>query len=56
MNHKSTSLALFVSISPEQRERAKEIAKSKGMTLQGWLGQLVLREIDKTQNAEVVNG
>ena len=34
-----------ISISVKEREEAKALAKSKGMTLQGWLGQLVKREL-----------
>lgn len=37
---------ISVAISPEERVHAKEIAKSKGMTFQGWLGQLVKRELE----------
>lgn len=34
-----------IAISPQEREQAKSLAKSKGMTLQGWLGQLVKKEL-----------
>lgn len=37
---------LTVSITPEEREKAKAFAKSQGMTFQGWLGQLIRRELD----------
>jgi hypothetical protein len=40
----STSL-LRADITVEQKKRARQIAKSKGMTFQGWLGQIIQKEI-----------
>lgn len=42
---------LKVAISKEQHSEAKRVAKKNGMTLQGWLGQLVIRELAKEQRA-----
>ena len=53
MTSKSTSLAVFASISHEEKDRAKKVAKSKGMTFQGWLGNLIK---DELKNAEAANG
>ena len=36
---------LTIQISRIEKERAKFIAKSQGMTFQGWLGQLIKREL-----------
>ena len=36
---------LTVQISSEEREQAKKLAKNKGMTYAGWLGQLVKKEL-----------
>jgi phosphotransferase system IIB component len=40
----STSL-LRADITAEQKKKARQIAKSKGMTFQGWLGQVIQKEI-----------
>ena len=34
---------------------ARQIARSKGMTLQGWLGKLIEKEVEDTRK-EVANG
>lgn len=36
-----------IAITPEERESAKKIARSKGMTLQGYLAHLIKREIQE---------
>lgn len=51
-NTNTESIAVFASITPEERDKAKKIAKSKGMTFQGFVGQLIKRELA----AEAVNG
>lgn len=51
-NTNTESIAVFASITQEERDKAKKIAKSKGMTFQGFVGQLIKREIA----AEAVNG
>ncbi|MBQ3730007.1 MAG: hypothetical protein II903_10960 [Spirochaetales bacterium] len=38
---------MFACITPEERDDAKKLAKSKGMTFQGWLGQLIRRELEQ---------
>lgn len=38
-----------ISISVNERDKAKALAKSKGMTFQGWLGQLVKRELEAAE-------
>lgn len=55
-NTNSDSVAVFASITPEERDKAKYLAKSKGMTFQGWLGQLIKREINPPVQSEAVNG
>ena len=46
MNNQTESYILVkVSISPNDKARAKALAKSQGMTFQGWLGQLIKREL-----------
>lgn len=40
-----------IAISPKERGEAKRLAKSKGMTFQGWLGQLVKREIYNSRSS-----
>lgn len=40
-----------IDISREERAEARRIAKSKGMTFQGWLGQLVKREIYNSRSS-----
>lgn len=37
---------LKIQISEQEAMRAKTVAKEKGMTFQGWLGQLVKRELE----------
>lgn len=43
------STTIKVNLSREERIKAKEFAKSKGMTFQGWLAQIIRREL---QNSE----
>jgi len=45
MTSKSTSISAFIAISASERDQAKSLAKSKGMTFQGWLGQLIRNEL-----------
>ena len=40
---------LKANISSIERDKAKVIAKSKGLTFQGWLGQLVKRELEAAE-------
>lgn len=45
---------LKAAVSRDEVLEAKRMAKSKGMTFQGWLGQLIKRElstVSKTQEA-----
>lgn len=51
MNSKSTSISVFIALSQMERDEAKALAKSKGMTFQGWLGNLVKKELE-AQNAD----
>ncbi|MDC7250477.1 MAG: hypothetical protein PQJ49_11225 [Sphaerochaetaceae bacterium] len=41
---------LRVGISELEKNYAKNIAKSQGYTFQGWLGQLVKKELEKNKN------
>jgi len=46
---------LKAAVSRDEVLEAKRMAKSKGMTFQGWLGQLIKRElstVSKTQEAQ----
>ena len=45
---------LTVQITLEEREQAKKLAKSKGMSFMGWLGQLVKNEL-ATSTAETTS-
>lgn len=60
MNRKSTNtdtIALFASITPEERDKAKSLAKSKGMTFQGFVGQLIKKELEiSASTSEATNG
>ena len=59
MTQKSTnseSIAVFASITQEERDKAKTLAKSRGMTFQGFIGQLIRKELETSCNAETVNG
>lgn len=38
-------MTLQVQISPEEKETAKKIAKSKGMLFSGYIGQLIRKDI-----------
>lgn len=38
-------------ISSEEKEQAKALAKSKGMTFQGWLGQLIKNALKEEREA-----
>ena len=49
---KKTSTCIKVDFTPQERDEAKALAKSKGMTFQGWLGQLVKRELKKAQEVK----
>ena len=59
MTQKSTNqncIAVFASITPDERDKAKSLAKSMGMTFQGWLGQLIKRELETFSAIGVTNG
>ena len=47
---------LKAAITREEILKARRVAKSKGMTFQGWLGQLIKRELEVTSASEVTNG
>lgn len=51
------STTIKVNLSREERIRAKEYAKSKGMTFQGWLAQIIRRELqdsDHTASSAII--
>ena len=52
MKQTNDTQVLIVDITPAEREAAKRIARSCGMTFKGWLGQLVKREL--RENSELV--
>ena len=39
---------LRVDITDREKAAAKRLAKSKGMTFQGWMGQLIKRELEES--------
>lgn len=43
-------------ISKEERTNANRLAKSKGMTFQGFVGQLIKNELKKSEAEEVSDG
>lgn len=45
-----TAPLIRVDITEEQKRLARKIAKSKGMTFQGWVGQIIQREISQEAN------
>ena len=49
----SNATTVKINISRDERISARHLAKSQGMTFQGWLGLLIRRELKK---AEVQNG
>lgn len=44
---------LKVRISKEEQLKAKEIAKSQGMTFQGWIGSLIKRELAQNEKQSI---
>ena len=36
-----------ISITPQEKNIAKSLAKSQGMTFQGWLGKIIRQEISR---------
>ncbi|MPM30657.1 hypothetical protein SDC9_77207 [bioreactor metagenome] len=45
-----TAAWLRAEITSDQKKLARKLAKSKGMTFQGWLGQLIQKEISQEAN------
>ncbi len=41
-----------VQIQKQEKEEAKYLAKTKGMTFQGWLGQLIKNELKKSREEQ----
>lgn len=52
---KASRIYCLVDISKEEKNQAKALAKSKGMSLQGFMAQLIKKELE-VSNSEVVNG
>jgi len=50
---KQPRIYTVVDISADEKNKAKVLAKSRGMSLQGFIGQLVKNEL---KNSEVQNG
>ena len=53
MKYRSECINTRVRITKQESAQAKELAKSKGMTFQGWLGQLIKRELAKSQQDQL---
>jgi len=45
---------LRVDITDREKAAAKRLAKSKGMTFQGWMGQLIKRELEEAQRRKAI--
>lgn len=45
---RDTRMYLLVDITAEEKAKAKALAKSNGMTLQGWIARLLRKEISAT--------
>lgn len=43
------SYSIRFRLSADDRQKAKLFAKSKGMTFEGWLGQLIKRELREAE-------
>ena len=52
---KASRIYCLVDISQEEKNQAKVLAKSKGMSLQGFMAQLIKKELEVSKS-EVVNG
>ena len=51
--NKNKALSIFVAISSDEKAAAKALAKSKGMTFQGFVGQLIKKALaDGASNLE----
>jgi len=46
---------LYVELSENEKKQAYNLAKSKGMTFQGFLGQLIKAELKAEETQEKVN-
>jgi carbamate kinase len=46
---------LYVELSENEKRQAYNLAKSKGMTFQGWLGQLIQAELKAEETQERVH-
>lgn len=49
------AILIAVQITPEERERFKRLARSKGMLMQGYLAQLVRRELAESEGVKREN-
>lgn len=49
MKYSEQNMQIRASISLKERDEANRLARSKGMTFQGWLGQLIKRELKANQ-------
>lgn len=47
INLNNSTEMLRANISQEEKESARKLAKSQGYTFQGWLGQIIKRELYK---------
>ena len=47
------ALMMAVQITPEERDRFKNLARSKGMLMQGYLAALVRRELRDSSGPEI---
>ena len=45
----TTASLLRVAITDREKAAAKRLAKSNGMTFQGWMGHLIKRELEEAQ-------
>lgn len=54
MRYTNDYIQVKADISPEERDDARRLAKSKGMTFQGWMGQIIKRELASSKEAKNV--
>lgn len=51
LENTTESYSIRFRLSVEDRQEAKLLAKSKGMTFEGWIGQLIKRELENAKES-----
>lgn len=55
MEYRSDYINTRIRISKEEANQAKLLAKSRDMTFQGWIGQLIRTELRRNESKEAFN-